>query len=327
MVIKILLVITIILLLIASVAAVSLIKQTKYNIVWIMVTVSLIALSGLSVLRYISKVSIELYEYRVGIEIASTWIILGVSVCLFVGVIYARKLVFYIDRLNFQRHLTNKRILSTVLRTEEKERIRFSKELHDGLGPLLSSAKMSLSVIDQSRLSEQDRETLRGTAQVIDEAVRSLREISNNMSPQVLNEFGLGKGINNFASKIATINKIGIDLRSNLGDRRFDTDIEVILYRVVCELVGNSLRHSGCTRIGIDINATDSDLTLIYTDNGRGFRPEITYSGMGLSNISSRIGSLGGILSMESAPGKGMKATINISLLGNDTTNHKNSNR
>ena len=89
------------------------------------------------------------------------------------------------------------------------------------MGPLLSSAKMSLSVIDTSALSEADRDTIRGTTQVIDEALRSLREISNNLSPQVLSEFGLGKGINNFTSKVSAINKINFDIKSNLGARRY----------------------------------------------------------------------------------------------------------
>ncbi len=323
MVIKVLLIITIVLLLIASVAAISLIRQTKFNIVWIMVTFALLVLSALSVLRYIAKINIDIENYRFGIEIASTWLVLIVSISLFVGVLYARKLVFYIDRLNFQRQLTNKRILSTVLRTEEKERIRFSKELHDGLGPLLSSAKMSLSVIDTSALSEADRDTMRGTTQVIDEALRSLREISNNLSPQVLSEFGLGKGINNFTSKVSAINKINFDIKSNLGARRFDTDIEIILYRVVCELVGNSIKHSKCTAINITINALADEIDLVYSDNGRGFRPEITYSGMGLSNISSRIGSINGSFELESSPGNGMKATINVKLnKQHDGTNH-----
>ena len=323
MVIKTLLIITIFLLLIASVAAISLIRQTKFNIVWIMVTFALLVLSALSVLRYIAKINIDIENYRFGIEIASTWLVLIVSVSLFIGVLYARKLVFYIDRLNFQRQLTNKRILSTVLRTEEKERIRFSKELHDGLGPLLSSAKMSLSVIDTSALSEADCDTLRGTTQVIDEALRSLREISNNLSPQVLNEFGLSKGINNFTSKVSAINKINFDIKSNLGAKRFDSDIEIILYRVICELVGNSIKHSKCTTINITINALADEIDLVYYDNGQGFRPEITYSGMGLSNISSRISSINGSFELESSPGNGMKATINVKLnKTKDGTNH-----
>ena len=95
MVIKVLLIITIVLLLIASVAAISLIRQIKFNIVWIMVTFALLVLSALSVLRYIAKINIDIENYRFGIEIASTWLVLIVSISLFVGVLYARKLVFY----------------------------------------------------------------------------------------------------------------------------------------------------------------------------------------------------------------------------------------
>ena len=91
---------------------------------------------------------------------------------------YAHKLFKYIDRLNRQRQLLNKRILTAVLRTEEKSRSRFSKELHDGLGPLLSSAKMSLSALAGERREEERGEIIANTTYVIDEAIRSLREIS-----------------------------------------------------------------------------------------------------------------------------------------------------
>ena len=314
MVVQVLLIIAITLLLIASIGGISLIKETKYNVIWIMVVVALLSLAVLAALRFILSSRLVSEVASPGIALACTWLTFAVSIFLCVGVYYARKLVMYIDRINFQKQLTNKRILSTVLRTEEKERIRFSKELHDGLGPLLSSAKMSLSVIDKTKLSDSDREILSGTTQVIEEAVRSLREISNNLSPHVLNEFGLDKGISNFAAKIATINKVAIEYKSTIGSRRFDTDIEVILYRVVCELVGNSLRHSGCSRIGITLNATGETITMEYFDNGRGFCPATTYSGMGLSNISSRVGSLNGTLDLDSSPGNGMTAVVRINL-------------
>ena len=106
-----------------------------------------------------------------------------VSVCLSIGVMYAHKLFKYIDRLNRQRQLLNKRILTAVLRTEEKARSRFSKELHDGLGPLLSSARMSLSALARDERSPEQKEIIDNTTYVIDEAIRSLREISNNLSP------------------------------------------------------------------------------------------------------------------------------------------------
>ena len=163
MVVQVLLIIAITLLLIASIGGISLIKETKYNVIWIMVVVALLSLAALAALRFILSSRLVSEVASPGIALACTWLTFAVSIFLCVGVYYARKLVMYIDRINFQKQLTNKRILSTVLRTEEKERIRFSKELHDGLGPLLSSAKMSLSVIDKTKLSDSDREILSGT--------------------------------------------------------------------------------------------------------------------------------------------------------------------
>ena len=226
---------------------------------------------------------------------------------------YAHKLFKYIDRLNRQRQLLNKRILTAVLRTEEKARSRFSKELHDGLGPLLSSARMSLSALSREERSADQREIIDNTTYVIDEAIRSLREISNNLSPHVLNDFGLARGVQNFIDKSAAMHDAKIRFTTNLRTERYDTDIEVILYRVICELINNSLKHAACTSINLSLSQNGSELALDYTDDGRGFNPQAMMDcGMGLSNISSRINSLGGTFGISSAKGKGMRAAIRV---------------
>jgi signal transduction histidine kinase len=223
--------------------------------------------------------------------------------------------VKYIDRLIFQKQLTSKRILSTVLRTEEKERIRFSKELHDGLGPLLSSAKMSVSALSTAGQSEANLEIIHNTNFVIDEAIRSLREISNNLSPHVLNEFGLGKGVSNFVSRLGAMHDVKITYNTNLRGERFDTDVEVILYRIICELVNNTLKHSGASSATLELMYNGESITLDYSDNGRGFNlRSATGGGMGLSNIASRINTLNGILEIESEKGDGMRAHIVVDL-------------
>ena len=200
-----------------------------------------------------------------------------------------------------------------MLRTEEKSRSRFSKELHDGLGPLLSSARMSLSALERDECRPEQREIIGNTTYVIDEAIRSLREISNNLSPHVLNDFGLARGVQNFIDKTAAMHDVKIRFTTNLRTERYDTDVEVILYRVICELINNSLKHSGCTNIGLSLVRNRRVLTLDYTDNGRGFNPEAMMDcGMGLSNMASRINSLGGTLEIASSKGKGMRAAIRI---------------
>ena len=307
MLIKILLVISIIVQTLATAYAMRLVRATKYNSVWILF---IVGFSLLSVERFVQLLMAG------GHYVPRWWFgYLGivVSVCLSIGVMYAHKLFKYIDRLNRQRQLLNKRILTAVLRTEEKARSRFSKELHDGLGPLLSSARMSLSALSREERSADQREIIDNTTYVIDEAIRSLREISNNLSPHVLNDFGLARGVQNFIDKSAAMHDAKIRFTTNLRTERYDTDIEVILYRVICELINNSLKHAACTSINLSLSQNGSELALDYTDDGRGFNPQAMMDcGMGLSNISSRINSLGGTFGISSAKGKGMRAAIRV---------------
>ena len=307
MLIKILLVIAILVQTVATVYALKLVRATKYSAIWILF---IIGFSILSAERVVQLLVIE------GAPIPRNFLAemgVVVSICLSIGVMYAHKLFKYIDRLNYQRQLWNRRLLTTVLRTEEKARSSFSKELHDGLGPLLSSAKLSLTTLSREEQDPKRRELLSNTTYIVEEAIRSIREISNNLSPHVLNDFGLARGVQNFIDKSVAIHPVEIRFTTNLGDERFDTDLEVILYRVICELINNSLKHAACRTITLSLTRTATALRLEYGDDGRGFNPELMSDlGMGLSNISSRIGSLGGTSQITSAEGEGMHASIAI---------------
>ncbi len=309
MVIKILLVIAIAVQMVATLYALKLVRTTKYNSVWILF------IAGFSLLSVERVVQLLVVSGRDVAPDLFAWLGVVISVCLSIGVIYAHKLFRYIDRLNRQRQLLNRRVLTAVLHSEERARSRFSKELHDGLGPLLSSARMSLSALAREGEGEDaDRqEIIANTTYVIDEAIRSLREISNNLSPHVLNDFGLARGVQNFISKSAAMHEAKIRFTTNLRTERFDPDVEVIVYRVICELINNSLKHSGCTEINLSLAQNGGSLALDYSDNGRGFDPQAMMDcGMGLSNIASRINSLGGTLDITSARGRGMRASIRV---------------
>ena len=300
--------------------AAHLVRRTKYSVIWILCIVCF-ATSFVQHFFYIFS------ETKVSFELFITFDVI-LSACLAVAVFFANKLVNYINNLNEQRELLSKQLLSTVLRTEERSRSQFAKELHDGMGPLLSSAKMSLSAISTENMGEQQQEILQNTKFVIDEAIRSVREISNNMSPQVLIDFGLSHGIRNFISRIKTLHTIEISFETNLHDERFDNDIEVVLYRVVCEFINNSLKHSGCTKIDISLLQEGNSLKLKYCDNGNGFNiNQTTTGGMGLSNIHSRINSLNGTLRISSSEGKGMKAVAKINLKGEEPTQKQKKHR
>lgn len=311
MMIKVLLYLAIIVQLIAMYYAIRLVRMTKYNVIWFLFIIGFIVLAGERVLQL--WINYGNPEPRIKLE----WFDIVVSVSLSVGIVMLDKLMIYIDRLNRHRQLTDRRILTAVLRTEEKTRSNFSKELHDGLGPLLSSAKISLSALARTEMDSSRREIFDNTLYVVEEALRSLREISNNLSPHVLSDFGLARGIQTFIDRTASLHKVKLSFATNLREERYDTDIEVIMYRVVCELVTNSLKHSGCSEIRLSLSVSGDILELHYSDNGRGFNPQAMMDcGMGLSNISSRINSLNGDLDIKSTKGKGMCAMVKINVRG-----------
>lgn len=301
------LIITTIVQLCAIVYAAYLVRRTKYSVIWILCIVSF----AISIAQHIALL-FSGTGYDMGYEL---YVILDVviSSCFVVAVLFAHQLVNHIERLTYERSLFRKRLLSAVLRTEERSRSNFAKELHDGMGPLLSSAKMSLSAISIENMGEEQQQILQNSRFLIDESIRSVREISNNMSPHILADFGLAQGVRNFASRISQLHATDIEFTTNLGEERFDNDTEVVLYRVICELINNSLKHSGCSKIDVSLVLNKATLSLEYRDNGCGFNiAEVGSTGMGLSNIFSRIDTLNGEIKIDSNKGNGMFASVHI---------------
>lgn len=305
---KIVMVVIMVVQLLAIGYALHLISRTKYSVIWILCIIGFTISFGQHLYMIICP------DEHINI---SHFIITDIitSLCIVIAIFFANRLVNYIERLNDQRSMMNKRILSAVLRTEERSRSQFAKELHDGMGPLLSSAKMSLSALSTKNMSQEQCEILQNSRFVIDEAIRSVREISSNMSPQVLTDFGLAQGLHNFISRISALHTINIEFNTNLHEERFDNDVEVVTYRVVCELINNSLKHSKCSQIDIIVMLKGDILSLHYKDNGCGFNPDAVIScGMGLSNITSRIDSLNGDIEIKSKEGSGMQVVSHISI-------------
>lgn len=310
MVLKILLIISIVLQLIAAVTAIRLTKVTRYNLSWILFTIGLVLLAFTRFAQYYQTIADK--ELRLPVDFF-IWLGVATSLSFAVAMFYVRKIFIEIARDEKKRKLTERRLMNTVLRTEEKERLRFSKELHDGLGPLLSSAKMTISALGEE--PRKNKELIDNAAYVIEEAVRSLREISNNLSPHVLNDFGLHKAMESYIRKYLAISKITINFASNLGEKRFHSDVEVILYRVMCELITNSIKHSEGTQIDIRIELSHGTILIDYSDNGKGFNTDaILDVGMGLSNIRSRIESLKGVVNIVSSKNNGVKVHIEVNV-------------
>jgi len=315
MILKILFVIAIVLQFFAVGVAVKLTRVTKYNSSWMLLTLGFILMAIMRLVEFLPYISdIKPQDYR---EIF-VWGGVITSLAFAIGVFMIQKIFKYMKRTEDSRRLTEKMFLNTIIQTEEKERKRFAKDLHDGLGPLLSSVKMSVSSLAQMKHDEASREIVENTELVINEAIKSLKEISDNLSPHILNNFGLVRALNNFANKINITKTIRINLITELKDERFDASVEVVLYRVICELINNTIKHAHAKKINISLTITDNNyITIIYSDDGKGFDVNKIIeqqggSGMGFSNIYSRINSLKGEINIESENKKGTLVTIKV---------------
>lgn len=314
MLIRLILIASIILQFLAAFEAVRLTRATKFNFAWILITIGFL-LVGLN--RLVEMVPFLDEKIPFDTSLLNTWIGLVVSIVFAVGVLFIRRIFIFIQKVEKSRRDAEKRILTAIIQTEENERKRFAKDLHDGLGPILSTIKMSVSSLASSEKDAVRKEIVDNTEVLVNEAIRSIKDISNNLSPHILNNFGLASAIRTFTNKISISKAIEISFESNMYEKRLEQNIEIILYRIVCELINNTLKHARAQKVDINLTSYMKVVNLIYTDDGIGFDVERVLQdcgGMGYNNIFSRLRSIKGNIHIESTQETGTKVLISVTL-------------
>jgi PAS domain S-box-containing protein len=218
-----------------------------------------------------------------------------------------------------KRREVERQILSAVIRGEERERQRFAREMHDGLGPLLSTIKLYVNELDGENMKTDERkELIKHSNELIDEAVTATRTISNNLMPTVIHNYGLIKAIDAFCDKVNKINKLNMKFETENIHDRLDQNLEIILFRVISELINNTIKHAQADNVYILIDLNNSTLNVFFKDDGVGFDVEKIMNeenkGMGLKNIISRIKSIDGRYYFNSAPNEGFTMKIEINM-------------
>ena len=214
-----------------------------------------------------------------------------------------------------ERKQLQSKILSTIIETEDKERNRFAKDLHDGLGALLSSINIYMNLIEQGKISVDELPVIVDTIKsLLNEAVTSSKEIANNIRPNMLNNFGLVASVNAFCEKLNTLGTIKVLFNSKNFSYKLEQNMEVMLWRIINELINNSLKHSSANRINIKLANSQNNLKLAYSDNGIGFDVQKALNtqsdSKGLQNIISRVNSINGKVKITSRPGNGVLVKI-----------------
>jgi signal transduction histidine kinase/Tfp pilus assembly protein PilF len=217
-------------------------------------------------------------------------------------------------RLEHEKRLIQKEAFSAIVNAEENERKRIAMELHDGLGQLLSAAKLNVSVLEDTA-SEEDRLAVDNAENLIDQAIADLRNISHNLMPSALIRLGLIPAIHDMADKINSGRQVIVKITAEGFESRLPDNLEIAVYRVIQESVNNILKHAGARNIFIDLRYKDESLDLSIADDGKGMpEPSTSNSGKGIGwdDIRSRVSLFNGRMNLYSEPGKGTRLNINF---------------
>lgn len=194
-------------------------------------------------------------------------------------------------------------ITLAALNTQESERKRISDALHDSVSQLLYGIKMQLGMLGEGRNAKSAAE---GINNLLDLAIRETRNISFELAPSILSDFGLPATLNELAKRLSTP-RMKINCKITGLNERLEPELENGIFRIIQELVNNCMKHADASVINLEVKRNKS-IEIRVQDNGRGFdvkREEVTPAGSGLSSIRNRLNLYRGSMQIDSAAGKG----------------------
>jgi signal transduction histidine kinase len=221
-------------------------------------------------------------------------------------------------RMNFEaeheKAQLEKQAYTAILNAEEGERKRIAMELHDGLGQLLSAAKLNVAVLEDVA-DDDDKAAVNNAGLLIDQSIIDLRQISHNLMPSALIHLGLVAALNDMASKINSGRQVKVTITAFGIDQRLPENFEIALYRVVQESVNNILKHANAGNIIIRLSKTGEAIDLEISDDGRGMEKDSENKGKGIGwdDIRSRVSMFNGKMMLYSQPGEGTRLNFNFS--------------
>ncbi|MDX1462158.1 MAG: sensor histidine kinase, partial [Marinirhabdus sp.] len=203
--------------------------------------------------------------------------------------------------------------MKSMIEGQEAERLRIAKDLHDSLGGLLSTVKAHFSTLQNEMAGLETLDLTSKTNHLIDEACIEVRRISHNMMPHALSLSGLQGAIEDIGEQLRE-QQVDVTIEISNLPPKLDATKEVMLYRLVQEIVSNIRKHAAATTVLIQVMGHENEITLLVEDNGRGFNYEAAQhqGGLGLQSINSRVAYLDGSIDWDTTVGAGTSLTINI---------------
>jgi PAS domain S-box-containing protein len=211
---------------------------------------------------------------------------------------------------------TEKLVLKTIVDTQEKERKRFAKDIHDSLGQQLSAIKFYIGTSVAATNDEVNKSILTKANNALLHTLAEMRNICFNIMPKTLENYGLVASLNELCNQLEIHEKLAFHLKVNPGFPLLNRELEISIFRIVQEFINNSIKHGKASSIKIHMQKKMNFAEIVLTDNGIGFNVEEGYkkNGMGLTNVRSRIIPYNGDINIISKPGKGVTYIITLPL-------------
>jgi signal transduction histidine kinase len=217
--------------------------------------------------------------------------------------------------------------MTAVIQGQEQERKRIAKEIHDGINPMLAAIRLNLEAIMTRIMPLLDTQTIGEWNELLDgldESIKELRAISHALLPGVIADYGLVIAIQSLCARLDGTVGLKANFITNL-EERLPPLYESSIYRIVQELISNAIKHSGADTVNVQLLNHSESLILIVEDNGKGWDmadSSILKTGIGLRNIKGRVKAMAGTLVLDTQPGKGLCAIIELPFNHNQNGTH-----
>lgn len=248
--------------------------------------------------------------------LSAGFILLFAIILILFVVIYQKRIVTQENRLQKLENERQQQLLKATIEGQERERSRLAKDLHDGIGALLSGLSLNLKFQKNKEPKNSNQFTfLESACNMVDEGIENVRRVSHNLLPSTLENFGL---ISAMEESIAFINKtedLHVTVNCKFPYKKISNTIALGILRVFQELVQNTIKHAEATNVNAEIVYTDTKIILNYADNGIGIKDSVEDSkGIGMKTIQSRIQALQGVFLIDKSTSTGFSTTITVPL-------------
>lgn len=244
-------------------------------------------------------------------------LLLAIAIIVFV-VMYQKRLIKQQVKMQEQKAVHQKEMLQATIDTQEKERRRIARDLHDDIGATLSAVKLGMNYLHRQLDKESEAATYSEESKsLLDEAISNVRRLSKELLPATLEEFGLPYALDELCRKLDGASAMEVKFSGDQeGEDRFDPKLELGLYRAVQESINNAMKHSEAKLIAVELQKSNDSLTLTVSDDGVGFDVEEVANrvdkGLGLMNIESRVSMVESTVKIDSSPSNGTKVFIHV---------------